>query len=86
MVDNPQAPVTHIVACGFDDTANMIMVCCPDEMIEEKKAILQEPRFPARKGSSRRCEDRSEFCGKWKEEGGCRLDLDIEISKPGSNL
>ena len=81
VVDNPQAPTTHIVACGFDDTDNMMMVCCPDEMVEEKKTVVQEPSFPERNGRSRSCEDRSEFCSKWKSNGGCSLDRHIEISK-----
>ena len=45
-----------------------------------------QPRFPGPDGKARAAEDRSEFCGKWKENGGCRLDEDFFISKldPGN--
>ena len=81
VVDNPAAPQTHIIPCGFDDSQNTMMVCCPDKMVVQEKAVVQEPRFPAKNGKARKCEDRSKLCGKWKSKDGCRLDVDITISK-----
>ena len=34
LLDNPTAPQTHIIPCGFDETEKLMMVCCPDEMVE----------------------------------------------------
>ena len=46
-MNNPQAPATHVVPCGFtDDSDNVLMVCCPTEMVEEVTPTVQEPRFP----------------------------------------
>jgi len=81
MVDNPQAPQTHLIPCGFDETEKLMMVCCPDEMVEEPNdSLKQEARFP--KGSKpRKCQDASKLCRKWKSNGGCDLDKDIVISE-----
>ena len=47
IVNNPQAPATHVVPCGFtDDSDNVLMVCCPTEMVKEVTSTVQEPRFP----------------------------------------
>ena len=81
MVNNEKAPTTHLIPCGFDETEKLIMVCCPDEMVEEPdESLKQKPRFP--KGSKpRKCQDASKLCRKWKSNGGCDLDKDIIISK-----
>ena len=81
MVDNEQAPETHILPCGFDETEKLLMVCCPDEMVEEPEDFLkQEARFP--KGRKpRKCQDESKLCRKWKANGACDLDKDINISE-----
>ena len=81
MVDNPQAPQTHLIPCGFDETEKLMMVCCPDEMVEDPNdSLKQEARFP--KGSKpRKCQDASKLCRKWKSNGGCDLDKDIVISE-----
>ena len=34
LLDNPTAPQTHIIPCGFDEIEKLMMVCCPDEMVE----------------------------------------------------
>jgi len=81
MVDNEQAPQTHLIPCGFDETEKLMMVCCPDEMVEEPDdSLKQEARFP--KGRKpRKCQDASKLCRKWKTNGGCDLDKDIVISE-----
>jgi len=80
MVNNPRAPETHIIHCGFDESENIMMVCCPVELVEEAKEVVQEPRFPKR-GRARKCEDKTNHCKRWKDNGGCRLDIHIEVSK-----
>ena len=81
MVNNDQAPQTHLIPCGFDETEKLMMVCCPVEMVEEPdNSLKQEARFP--KGRKpRKCEDASKLCRKWKTNGGCDLDKDIVISE-----
>jgi hypothetical protein len=81
MVDNKEAPTTHLIPCGFDETEKLIMVCCPDEMVEEPdNSLKQAPRFP--KGRKpRKCQDASKLCGKWKSNGLCDQDKDIIISE-----
>ena len=39
------------------------------------------PRFPGQDGKGRKAEDKSELCGRWKENGGCELDRDFVISE-----
>jgi len=82
MVDNERAPETHIITCGFDESENILMVCCPVELVEEAKEVVQKPRFP-RRGSARarKCEDKTNHCKRWKENQGCRLDVHITVSK-----
>jgi len=80
MVDNEQAPYTHLIPCGFDETEKLLMVCCPDEMVEDPdNSLKQEPRFP-KGGKPRKCQDETKLCRRWKSNGGCDLDKDIIIS------
>merc|ERR1712032_1625271 len=80
MVDNEQAPQTHLIPCGFDETEKLMMVCCPDEMVEEPdKSLEQEARFP-KASKPRKCQDASKLCRRWKSNGGCDLDKDIELT------
>merc|ERR1711963_1393873 len=83
MVDNDAAPTTHLIPCGFDETEKLMMVCCPDEVVEEEpdNSLKQEPRFPKPGRKPRKCQDASKLCGKWKNNGGCDLDKDIVISE-----
>ena len=74
-------PISEIVVCGFDESSSVMMVCCPNDMVKYAKTTVQKPRFPSKSGGSRQCEDRSDLCAKWKDNGGCRQDIDIVISK-----
>merc|ERR1712223_1084561 len=66
MVDNPQAPSTHIIPCGFDEDKN--------------KALKQKPRF-LKDNKAHKCQDQTKLCSKWKANDGCRLDTRIVISE-----
>ena len=82
VVDISTAPLTSIMTCGFDEAESQMMVCCPDEMVQSPKAVVQDPRFPKRNGNARNCEDKSrKMCRNWKQAGGCALDIDLSISK-----
>ena len=82
MVDNESAPQTHLIPCGFDEAEKLLMVCCPDEMVENPDdSLKQKPRFPKGSKRPRKCQDQSKLCRKWKTNGGCALDRDIIISE-----
>ena len=42
--------------------------------------LHQPPRYPDTTGAARPVRDRSVFCSRWRENGGCRLDENIIIS------
>jgi len=75
------APETHVVSCGFDETSLLLMLCCPHSKVEDKRETKQEPRFRNRQGKPWKCEDKTDLCRKWKENQGCRLDVDIVLSE-----
>ena len=81
LVDQEEAPETHIIPCGFDTKKNQIMICCLDELVEQESTIeAPAPWFSSNQNlEARECEDRSELCEKWKQNGGCQLDRDITI-------
>jgi len=67
--------------CGFDTKQSLLMVCCPTEAVKEvAEQLAQKPRFPAKNGRARKCEDRSKLCRRWKEKG-CRLDKHLYPSR-----
>ena len=35
VLDNSNAPNNQTVPCGFDEEAEILMICCPAELIEE---------------------------------------------------
>ena len=79
LVDQEHAPENTIL-CGFDTNRNVIMVCCDFDLAEPRPSVSPPPpRFLGNNDLARKCEDRSELCEKWKQNGGCRLDKDIVI-------
>ena len=83
LLDSEDAPKSSVVACGFDEPSKVLMICCPEEQVLPKaRDTLQAPRYPV-SGSSeaRECEDRHELCGKWRDNGACRLDQEYTLSK-----
>ena len=106
LLDSQFAPIGPVQVCGFQEADQKMMICCPEELITEptvrhlidlrpsNSRLCQDhemlPRFPGPDSRARPVEDKSELCGKWKENGGCDLDRDFSITKldtwEGTNL
>ena len=72
ILDNHFAPNNQTQPCGFDTESEMMMICCPPELVTEPQLELrQKPRFPRPDGKPRPVEDKTELCGRWKENDGC---------------
>ena len=75
LLDSGVAPQHSVDLCGFDRNTAQMMMCCPKKhVIEAQEARTQPPRFPDTTGNPRPVEDRTSFCSRWKEHGGCYLD------------
>eukprot|EP00092_Neocalanus_flemingeri_P019183 GFUD01020782.1.p1 GENE.GFUD01020782.1~~GFUD01020782.1.p1 ORF type:complete len:726 (+),score=150.54 GFUD01020782.1:33-2210(+) len=85
ILDNAFAPQTQVQPCGFDESEEVMMICCPDDYVTEPESLEQKPRFPARNGRARQAEDKSDQCRKWRNNDGCSLDKDIVISEVDPN-
>ena len=82
ILDNHNAPNNQTQPCGFDTESEMMMICCPPELITEPQLELrQKPRFPRPDGKPRPVEDKTELCGRWKDNDGCALDHHFQISE-----
>jgi serine protease 27 len=83
LLDSEAAPQSSVVACGFDETMNVLMVCCPVGMVTTTPVVTpQPPRYPdPEKGGARPCDDRTPLCqSRWKGAGGCDLDQNVILS------
>ena len=82
ILDNHNAPDNQTQPCGFDTESEMMMICCPPELITEPQLELrQKPRFPRPDKTPRPVEDKTELCGRWKDNDGCALDHHFQISE-----
>ena len=84
----PNAPLSTMVPCGFDEEEASLLICCPEKLVTEPQNTNQELRFPvgnAPGGPARNCEDRHELCKLWAENGGCVLDQKFVISNADRN-
>ena len=86
LLSSEDAPKTHVLPCGFSEASSQMMICCPEEKVSEESAnnvaAAQAPRYPQPGvGGPRECQDKHSLCGKWKEEGGCRLDKEFILSE-----
>jgi len=84
LLEYPNAPLTVMQPCGFDEDLDTFMICCPEELTEDPIEITQKPRFPVN-NEARPCEDRHDLCSQWKNNGGCALDQDFYISETDGN-
>ena len=81
ILENFNAPKNQTQPCGFDTESEMMMICCPPELVTEPQPFRQEPRFPRQDGNPRPADDKSELCGRWKDNDGCALDHHFQISQ-----
>ena len=62
-----------------------MMVCCPEDRVTEPEQTVQ-PRYKVPDGTARPVEDKTQFCGKWKKNGACRLDQDFYLGETIPNF
>jgi len=71
----PNKNPTYAGFCGWDNEDKAAKVCCPGTSIQDSnKRVEVPPRFPGYK-----CHDKVDKCQKWKDNQGCRTDLDFVI-------
>eukprot|EP00092_Neocalanus_flemingeri_P070336 GFUD01086316.1.p1 GENE.GFUD01086316.1~~GFUD01086316.1.p1 ORF type:complete len:596 (-),score=125.76 GFUD01086316.1:106-1893(-) len=88
LLEYPDAPVTTMLPCGFDEEESSLMICCPEEFTTDPVEIVQEPRFPIGNTAgeeARQCKDKHEMCARWKSNDGCALNQNFVISEEDGN-
>ena len=81
ILNNPQAPIMETFPCGFDENSQLLMICCPTDLVRAPINFAQPPLFPTPRGKARTVEDKTGLCGKWRYEGGaCELDRHFSTS------
>ena len=78
-LDSPSPPELSY-PCGFDTELSLLKVCCPPENITQPQILAQPARFP-KSERARKVEDKTELCGRWKDNDGCALDHHFQISE-----
>jgi len=58
--------------CGFSEKESESLVCCPRDNILDEAQQKPNPRF-LKEGKPYPCEDKTEYCKKWKSNGACLL-------------
>merc|ERR1712198_782887 len=81
LLENSNAPNNQTLPCGFDETNNLLKICCPKDFVQDSQDFSQSPRFKLETGSAREVEDKSDQCRKWKRHGACKLDQDFQLSE-----
>jgi len=86
LIDVIDAPATRILVCGYEESSNKMMICCPPDLVTDStQNTTQAARFPKPDGSVRKVEDKTSFCRKWKRNGGCDLDKEHIFSEKDPN-
>ena len=40
LLNNPTAPATTVIPCGFDEQQSVVKICCPEDQVTEPRVLV----------------------------------------------